>query len=41
MLSRLAHEYVKVILTGEGADEVFLGYIFFQPGKGALARSDR
>jgi asparagine synthase (glutamine-hydrolysing) len=37
MLSRLAHEQVKVILTGEGSDEVFLGYIFFQPGKGALA----
>ncbi len=36
MLSRLAHEHVKVILTGEGSDEVFLGYIFFQPGKGAL-----
>ncbi|HYA15087.1 MAG TPA: asparagine synthase-related protein, partial [Syntrophales bacterium] len=26
--------HVKVILTGEGADEVFLGYISFQPGKG-------
>ncbi len=37
MLSRLAREHVKVILTGEGSDEVFLGYIFFQPGKGALA----
>ena len=37
MLSRLAREYVKVILTGEGSDEVFLGYIFFQPGKGALS----
>ena len=36
MLSRLAREHVKVVLTGEGADEVFLGYIFFQPGKGAL-----
>jgi len=34
MLSRLAREHVKVVLTGEGADEVFLGYIFFQPGKG-------
>ncbi len=36
MLSRLAHEHVKVILTGEGADEVFLGYIIFQSGKGKL-----
>ncbi len=36
MLSRLAHEHVKVVLTGEGADEVFLGYIFFQPRKGTL-----
>ena len=36
MLSRLAREHVKVVLTGEGSDEVFLGYIFFQPGKGAL-----
>jgi asparagine synthase (glutamine-hydrolysing) len=36
MLSRLAREHVKVILTGEGADEVFLGYIIFQPGKGSL-----
>jgi asparagine synthase (glutamine-hydrolysing) len=36
-LSRLAREHVKVILTGEGCDEVFLGYIIFQPGKGALS----
>jgi asparagine synthase (glutamine-hydrolysing) len=36
MLSRLAREHVKVILTGEGCDEVFLGYVIFQPGKGAL-----
>jgi asparagine synthase (glutamine-hydrolysing) len=34
MLSLLAREQVKVVLTGEGADEVFLGYIIFQPGKG-------
>lgn len=34
MLSRLAREHVKVVLTGEGADEVFLGYVIFQPGKG-------
>ncbi|HAM50420.1 MAG TPA: hypothetical protein DCP92_06885 [Nitrospiraceae bacterium] len=37
MLSRLAHQHVKVVLTGEGADEVFLGYIIFQPGKGTLS----
>jgi len=36
MLSRLARKHVKVVLTGEGADEVFLGYVLFQPGKGAL-----
>jgi asparagine synthase (glutamine-hydrolysing) len=37
MLSRLAREHVKVVITGEGADEVFLGYIIFQPGKGTQA----
>ncbi|HYA87102.1 MAG TPA: asparagine synthase (glutamine-hydrolyzing) [Nitrospirota bacterium] len=36
MLSSLARKHVKVILTGEGADEVFLGYIIFQSGKGSL-----
>jgi asparagine synthase (glutamine-hydrolysing) len=36
MLSRLARQHVKVVLTGEGADEVFLGYIFFQSGKESL-----
>jgi asparagine synthase (glutamine-hydrolysing) len=36
VLSKLAQRHVKVILTGEGSDEVFLGYVFFQPGKGAL-----
>ena len=25
-ISRLAHDHVKVVLTGEGADELFLGY---------------
>ena len=37
LLSRLAREHVKVVLTGEGADETFLGYICFQPGKGSIS----
>lgn len=28
--SRLASEYVKVILTGEGADELFAGYTYYR-----------
>jgi asparagine synthase (glutamine-hydrolysing) len=36
MLSNLARKQVKVVLTGEGSDEVFLGYAFFQPGGGGL-----
>ncbi len=36
LLSRLAREHVKVVLTGEGADEVYLGYVCFQQGKGAI-----
>jgi asparagine synthase (glutamine-hydrolysing) len=27
LLSRLTHEYVKVVLTGEGADEILGGYV--------------
>ena len=30
LLSKLAKEHVKVILTGEGADETFLGYGYFK-----------
>jgi asparagine synthase (glutamine-hydrolysing) len=37
LLSRLAREHVKVVLTGEGADETFLGYICFQPDRGAIS----
>jgi len=29
-VSRLASEYVKVILTGEGADELFAGYTYYK-----------
>jgi asparagine synthase (glutamine-hydrolysing) len=29
-VSRLAREHVKVVLTGEGADEVFLGYPWYR-----------
>ena len=29
-VSRLAAEYVKVILTGEGADELFAGYAYYK-----------
>lgn len=37
-VSRLAKEHVKVILTGEGSDEVFAGYHYFKEieGKEAL-----
>lgn len=30
LLSELAQRYVKVVLTGEGSDEVFLGYYVFR-----------
>jgi asparagine synthase (glutamine-hydrolysing) len=36
-LSRLAAKHVKVVLTGEGSDETFLGYLHFQPGSGAMS----
>ena len=36
--SRLAADYVKVILTGEGADELFAGYTYYKsiPGMDSL-----
>ncbi len=37
MLSELASKHVKVVLTGEGADEIFLGYDYFQPGKRSIS----
>ncbi len=37
LLSQLARKHVKVVLTGEGSDEVFLGYVYFQPGKGSMS----
>jgi len=37
MLSRLAREHVKVVLTGEGSDETFLGYAYFKPGRGGAS----
>ncbi len=41
--SRLAAEYVKVILTGEGADELFAGYTYYRdvPGEDVLRRELR
>jgi len=40
VLSRLARQHVKVVLTGEGSDEVFLGYSYFQPGKSMPGRKE-
>ena len=43
LLSDLAHRHVKVVLTGEGADEVFLGYAVFPElaGRGSSLSSSR
>ena len=38
LLSRLASQHVKVVLTGEGSDELFLGYSAFQPLKSGMLR---
>jgi asparagine synthase (glutamine-hydrolysing) len=36
-VSRLAAEHVKVVLTGEGADEAFAGYLYFREAASAQA----
>jgi len=44
LLSELAQRHVKVVLTGEGSDEVFLGYDFYRKvadGSGAVSPSRR
>ncbi|MDJ0712667.1 MAG: asparagine synthase B [Prochloraceae cyanobacterium] len=37
LVSRLASQYVKVVLTGEGADELFAGYSYFANYDDAIA----
>jgi len=44
LLSELAQRHVKVVLTGEGADEVFLGYPYYREltdGSGSASSSRR
>ncbi len=38
LLSRLARDHVKVVITGEGADETFLGYEYFKKSDFSIAR---
>ncbi len=38
LLSALAREHVKVVLTGEGSDEIFMGYLLFQTGQGTVLK---
>ncbi|WP_108651349.1 asparagine synthase (glutamine-hydrolyzing) [Dongshaea marina] len=39
LLSKLARQHVKVVLTGEGADEVFLGYPYFKGESFSIAQN--
>lgn len=39
-VSKLAAEHVKVVLTGEGADELFAGYRYYQDYKNAQALNE-
>jgi asparagine synthase (glutamine-hydrolysing) len=36
-LARLASEHVKVVLTGEGSDELFAGYLYFRDAPDSAA----
>mmetsp|Transcript_12459 Transcript_12459/g.48489 ORF Transcript_12459/g.48489 Transcript_12459/m.48489 type:complete len:198 (-) Transcript_12459:4398-4991(-) len=36
-LARLASKYVKVVLTGEGSDELFAGYLYFRDAPNSTA----
>ena len=36
-LARLASKYVKVVLTGEGSDELFAGYLYFRDAPNSIA----
>merc|ERR1719174_862101 len=43
MLAEMTSKHVKVVLTGEGADEPFCGYQYFKdaPNKESLSRESR